>query len=74
MFRGHRVSKGCISVRKKRYCIQPGDTLIYRGGINSAKGVHCNGTRVVLETGRSVKITDVRIKKKRGGWQFLPAL
>lgn len=74
MFRGHSVSKGRISVRRKRYCIQPGDTLIYRGGITSAKGVHCNGTRVVLETGRSVKITDVRIKKKRGGWQFLPAL
>jgi hypothetical protein len=74
MFRGHSVSKDRISVRRKRYCIQPGDTLIYRGGITSAKGVHCNGTRVILETGRSVKITDVRIKKKRGGWQFLPAL
>ena len=73
-FRGHKVSKGRVSVRRKRYSIQPGDTLIYRGRNTSAKGVHCNGTRVILETGKSVKLTDVCIKRKRGGWQFLPVL
>jgi hypothetical protein len=35
--------------------------------------VHCNGTRVMLDTGKSVKITDVAVIKRTGGWQFLPA-
>ena len=63
-----------MSLRKKHYGIQPGDVLVYRGKIALAKGVHCNGTRVVLENNKSVKIADLHIKKKKGGWQFLPAL
>ena len=73
MYRGHKVSKGRVSVRRQRYSIQPGDTVRYRGSIAHAKGVHCNGTRVMLDTGKSVKITDVAVIKRTGGWQFLPA-
>ena len=73
-FRCQKVSKGRLSLRKKHYGIQPGDVLVYRGKIALAKGVHCNGTRVVLENNKSVKIADLHIKKKKGGWQFLPAL
>ena len=72
IFRGQKITKGRVSVRKMHYTIQPQDILIYRGNITLAKGVHSNGTRVILETGKSVKITDVVIKKKIGGWQFLP--
>lgn len=74
MYRGHKVSKGRVSVRKQRYSIQPGDTLKYRGAITHAKGVHCNGTRVMLETGISVKILDTAVIKRIGGWQFLSTL
>ena len=73
-FRCRKVSKGRLSLRKKHYGIQPGDVLVYRGKIALAKGVHCNGTRAVLENNKSVKIADLHIKKKKGGWQFLPAL
>ena len=74
VYRGQKVSKGRVSVRRQRYSIQPGDTLKYRGNVTRAKGVHCNGTRVMLETGRSVKISDVAVIKRTGGWQFLSAL
>ena len=74
VYRGHKVSKGRVSVRKQRYNIQPGDTLKYRGTITHAKGVHCNGTRVMLEAGGSVKISDTAVIKRIGGWQFLSAL
>ena len=70
-YRGAKVSKGRVSIRRQRYSIRPGDTVVYRGKDYKAKGVQCNGTRLVLETGKSVKITDVAIKKKVGGWQFL---
>ena len=48
-----------MSLRKKHYGIQPGDVLVYRGKIALAKGVHCNGTRAVLENNKSVKIADL---------------
>ena len=56
--------KGRVSKRTRHYAIQSGDKLIYRGNIITAKGVHCNGSRVMLGTGKSVKITDIAIKKK----------
>ena len=61
MFRGQKKSKGRVSVRRKRYSIQPGDTLDYRGKRIRAKGVHCNGTRVLLENRKSVKFADITI-------------
>ena len=74
VYRGYKVSKGRVSTRTKRYHIQSGDVIIYRGKTSIAKGVHCNGARVVLDTGKSVKISDLHITKKIGGWQFLSAL
>ena len=74
IFRKCKTSKGRVSTRKGHYEIQPGDILIYRGKKYSAAGVHCNGVRVILETKQSIKITDLHIKRKKGGWQFLPAL
>ncbi len=73
-FRGITKSKGRVSIRTRRYAIQPGDLVEYRGSITAAEGVHCNGSRVMLDTGKSVRIADIVIKKRTGGWQFLPAL
>ena len=58
-------SKGRISMRTRHYAIQSGDKLIYKGNIITAKSVHFNGSRVMLDTGKSVKITDIAIKKEQ---------
>ena len=43
---------------------------MYKGRKYTSKGVHCNGTRVILaEINKSVKITDVKVKNHIKGWQ-----
>lgn len=68
IFRGARLSKGMRSIRKGRYCIQPGDVLLVEGNPQQAKGMHCKGTRVVLKTGKSVAAKKVEILHHAGGW------
>jgi hypothetical protein len=68
MFRGHKISKGRVSVRKLRYDLQPGDTVLYQGKRYIAKGCHSNGNRVMLDNGKSVPIKQIRIVRFTGGW------
>ena len=68
MFRRHKISKGRVSVRKLRYDLQPGDTVLYQGKRYIAKGCHCNGNRVMLDNGKSVPIKQTRIVRFTGGW------
>ena len=74
VFRGSKVSKGRESIRRKRSEYQPGDIVRYIGKNHTVHGSHCNSTRVVLEDKRSVSVKDIVSVRKRGGWQFLPAL
>jgi hypothetical protein len=68
-YRGEKVSKGRRSIRRQRYPIQPGDLLKVDGKKVHAKGVHCNGARVIVqETGKSVAITKVKILRHVSGW------
>ena len=68
-YRGEEVSKGRRSIRRQRYPIQPGDLLNVDGKKVHAKGVHCNGARVIIqETGKSVAITKVKILRHVNGW------
>ena len=68
-FRGHKVKKGRVSVRKQKYLIQPGTTVLYQGKEYKARGVHCSGKRVMLDNGRSVAIKKVRIVSFLGAWE-----
>ena len=72
IWRGQKCSGGRVSVRKRHYFFQPGDTVCYKSASYIVKGVHCNGTRVLLNTGKSVKQTDLKIIKSRGGWALPP--
>ena len=67
-YRGHKVKKGRVSVRKKRYAIRPGTVVRYDGKNVSVKGVHCGGTRAVLENGKSVSLKKVTVIRHPGGW------
>jgi hypothetical protein len=69
VFHGQKVKKGRRSIRKARYTIQPGTLLLYDGDPIRAKGVHCNGSRVMLENGKSVAIRNITIKRHPGRWE-----
>ena len=68
MYRGRKVRKGRVSIRKQRYSIQPGTLLVYQGRKMTARGVHCCGTRVMLDTGKSVASGKVFVVRYPGGW------
>ena len=72
IWRGRKCSGGRVSVRRRHYLFQPGDTVCWESTSYIVKGVHCNGTRVLLDTGKSVKQTDLQIIKRRGGWALPP--
>ncbi|MCP4344789.1 MAG: paclitaxel/taxanoid biosynthesis susceptibility protein TS1 [Desulfobacterales bacterium] len=62
-YRGQKLSAGRRVIRKQRYSIRPGDVIEYSGRICTAKGVHCNGSRVML--GSSPKAVSAGIKNIR---------
>lgn len=71
IFRGEKVKPGRRSIRRRRYSIRPGTLLKTECGTIRAKGVHCGGTRVILDNGKSVAISKVIVKKFAGGWKLL---
>ena len=72
VLRGKKCSTGRISIRTKHYPYQPGDVVLYQSRQCAIKGAHCNGARVILVSGKSVRVSDVTLIKKEGGWRFLP--
>ena len=72
-YRGTKVTKGRVSERTQHYQIRPGDILLWKNAPYKATGVHCNGTRVLLQNKKSVSLKQITIQKHIGGWQFLHA-
>ena len=68
IFRGKKVSKGRIAVRKQRYPIQPGTQVMYKKHTYVAVGTHNNGTAVVLNSGKSVSVSKLRILHHAGAF------
>ena len=66
-YRQQKVSRGRISVRRRHYPIQPGDTVIYEGRKYVTKGVHNYGTYVKID-GKSVPVKKIRIHHYAGGY------
>lgn len=69
VFRGQKCSVGHISTRKKHYYFQPDDVVIWENTKHIVKGMHCYGTRLLLETGKSVKPSDLKLARRAGGWK-----
>ena len=72
IFRGQKISNGKVTVRKQHYLFQPNDIVLWKGTMHIVKGTHCNGTRVLLETRKSVKLADLQIIKRQGGYVAPP--
>ena len=72
IYRWQKISKGKTAVRKQHYLFQPNDIVLWQNVKHSVKGTHSNGARVLLETGKSVKLADLRIIKRQGGYAAPP--
>lgn len=68
-YRGKRVSKGHVSIRRKRYSIQSGDIVAYNGKEYVAGGCQHYGEYVKLGEKLSVKVTKVKVITRAGGWK-----
>jgi hypothetical protein len=49
------------SIRRKRYNLQPGDMVSWAGLCHLVKGMHCRGSRVLLDIGKSVALKQVEL-------------
>jgi len=59
------------SIRRQRYKLQPNDLVRYNGGEYRVKGVHCYGSRAVLENKLSVTVKKLELICYGKGLQFL---
>lgn len=60
-YRSQKLSKGKRAVRKQHYMYQPNNMVWYENRKHRIKGTHCNGTRVILDSGKSVSVKNVAI-------------
>lgn len=68
IYHGQKISCGRRSIRRQRYLLQPGDTVLLEDKIHTVKGTHCNGSRVMLASGRSVSVKKIHLQAHAGGW------
>lgn len=72
IYRGQKVSKGKIVVRKQHYQYRPHDYVWYQGIRYTTKGVLSNGTRLRLSNNKDVNIKSIQKCVHINGWQFIP--
>ena len=68
IYHGQKVSKGRRSIRRQRYSIRSGDVVLFNGQKYVSAGCHCNGSRTMLNTGKSVSIKKIQVICHTGGW------
>lgn len=72
IYRGQKISKGKIVVRKQHYQYRPHDYVWYQGLKHSIKGILSNGARVRLDIGKDVGLKNIILCCHINGWQFIP--
>lgn len=69
IFRGRKISKGRVSVRKQRYEIQPGARLLYKKKVVTAKGICGRGRQVRLAgTDAYIKTSEAKPVRYAGAY------
>ena len=59
-FRKEKVLKGCRAIRKQRYEIRPGDTVLYNGKRYTVHGTQNSGKTLALNIIKTVKFADLQ--------------
>lgn len=60
-YRKQKIREGSRSIRKNHYMIQPNDMVWFESRKYKAKGIHCKGSRLILEEGKSVSVKKVSV-------------
>lgn len=68
IYRGHKVKKGRVSVRKQHYSYRPNDVVWYEGQKHLVKGVQDKGKRIALQDHLPVAITKIEKCIHTNGW------
>ena len=68
IYRGHKISKGRLSIRRQHYQYRPGDIVWVEGKKYTVKGVISNGTRISLNEINPVSINKIDKIVHTGGW------
>ena len=69
-FRGRKTRAGNRSIRRYRYTLRPGDTVLYHGVRYQVKGCQHYGEYVILRgLAKAVKVTDVKPVCHCGAWE-----
>lgn len=79
VYRGHKVSKGRVSIRRQRYDIQAGDIVTYKGKEYVSQGIVNNGNYIVLQkasqspTKKALSCSPLSLEKiiHCGGWIYV---
>lgn len=66
-YRSKKVSKGKRNIRKQHYKYQPNDIVVFEGQKYKIRGSHCKGSRVILDTKKSVSVKKIHILKHCSG-------
>ncbi len=68
IYRGHKTSKGRVSIRKKHYSLRPGDQVAVNNKKYFVAGMQNNGTRVLLADKKSYALKKVVVLKHCNAW------
>lgn len=68
IYRGQRISKGRVSVRRQYYSYRPYDKVFVDGTWYTVKGVQNNGTYVALQGFKPVIVSRIQKVKHSGAW------
>ena len=69
IYRGPKISKGRVSVRKQHYSLRPGDCVIFEGKKYIVKGLQSRGVSVALKNNKAVSVKKVKPFFHTNGWQ-----
>ena len=68
IYREQKVSKGRRVIRRRHYAIRPGDIVVADSRKHRAKGVHNQGARIALNTGKSISVRKAEKIIHAGGY------
>lgn len=67
-YRGQKISKGRISVRRQHYQIRPGDIVLHEGKKRNVKGCQHYGKYILLVDNKSVSVNKIKVLRHTGGY------
>lgn len=68
IYRGHKISKGHVSTRRKHYSLRPGDKVLYDGKTYFVVGIQNNGSYVRLTNGKVYALKKVKVIQHCNAW------